>query len=94
VLGEVNTNEHYCSKLAQTPSLIATTNGVLEALARCLELGNPDGWADFAGILATLLPRQARAGIAYAALRSLGDDTAYQVASYALFSTFKEGTKQ
>ncbi|WP_323772395.1 hypothetical protein [Antarctobacter sp.] len=64
---------------------------VARAIGYVLTLGlTGDRAADLTLIFSALLSEDEKAGIAYAALRSMEDhDTAYQVGSIALFGTFK-----
>lgn len=54
-----------------------------------LTLGDADGYADLADVLALRLTDQERAGLAYACLRAMDDQPAYDVASLALFGTLR-----
>lgn len=62
---------------------------VARALGYALTLGvDGDRSAALAMIFAAKLTEQERAGIAYAALRSMDEDHAYQIASFAIFGVW------
>ncbi|WP_319826074.1 hypothetical protein [Thalassovita sp.] len=71
------------SALVRAPHLRA-----VKALGYALTLGGADAWADLAFILANRLTPEERAGLAYAALRGLPEDVAYQTATLAIFGVF------
>lgn len=62
-------------------------------VARCigfvLTLATPQAWLDLSVILVARLSKAERAGLAYAALKSLEEDDAYDVASLAVFGVSK-----
>lgn len=61
---------------------------VSRSLGYALWLNTSDAWVGFAVVLSARLTSHQRAALAYAALRSLDDETAYKTASAALFGTF------
>lgn len=56
-------------------------------LGYALTLGSYEAWANVAFVWAARLSKNERAALAYAALLSLDDDTAYRTASAVLFGT-------
>ncbi|MFC4731976.1 hypothetical protein [Salipiger abyssi] len=58
---------------------------VAKALGFALTLARESGWHGFSTVLRTRLTTEERAALAFAALRSLDDHTAYLTASAALF---------
>ena len=58
---------------------------VAKAIGYVLTLDTPEAWDGFSLILLARLNKRKRAALAYAALNSLDDDTAYRTASVALF---------
>ncbi|WP_370049322.1 MULTISPECIES: hypothetical protein [Salipiger] len=58
---------------------------VARMLGFALTLGDEAGWHGFHTVLKARLTREERAALAFAALKSLDEDTAYLTASVALF---------
>lgn len=56
-----------------------------KSVGYALTLGDADGWHGLSQVLTARLTPAERAALAYAALQSLNDDTAYLTASAALF---------
>ena len=62
---------------------------VARSVGYALTLGTPNAWRKLSLILLARLSKRERAGLTYAALMSLDEDTAYEVATLALFGVAK-----
>ncbi|NDV52941.1 hypothetical protein [Salipiger sp. PrR003] len=60
---------------------------VSKAIGYALTLATESAWESFSKVLAARLTYEERAALAFAALRSLDEDTAYLTASAAVFDT-------
>ncbi|MCD9148684.1 hypothetical protein [Pseudophaeobacter flagellatus] len=67
----------------------ATHKKVARSIGYALTLGTPCAWNKLSLILLARLSKKERAGLTYAALMSLDKDTAYEVATLAVFGVAK-----